>query len=330
MMKTYEHEIDMGITELVCANLNAFTVLEWRVDSPHPIIVIRPHVLNENDPRSHCSRGFNFAFASAYIGHKVGQAVGRSDVIELMKIKDKRSYVQELRIMFDWFRRDPQTARSAEWIFEGVLHARLSQPTMKIHLSTIDRGEVGPEGFTMVTMGDGETFTSLPALGNMLREKNGSQNIAVSAMGKYFRPAFGNLDAFDGLFILPSQTGSFPKGTIMLVQITIAEDHPMKISVLEKLSAWLPSKARSGQWIMLFVVPRGRAGFAKQRFVSVDRESGTGGAEARRWDEKIIQMTCFVSEKDIWDGAGELGIDIMATTLAGNPVAEVGPRVGSV
>ena len=64
--------------------------------------------------------------------------------------------------------------------------------------------------------------------------------------------------------------------------------------------------------------------------MSVDTESGPGGAETRRWDEKIIQMACFVSEKDIWDGAGELGIHSIATILAGNPVAEVGPRVGSI
>jgi len=307
----------MRITELVCSNLNAFTTSEWGVDSPHAIISIRPQALNEDDPRPHCSIGYRLALASAYIGHKVGQAVGRSDV-------------RKLRIMFNWFREDPQTARSAEWIFEGVIHARISHPTMKIHLSTIDRGALGPKGFTMMTTGAVGTFTSLAVLGNMLRGKNGSQNIAVSAMGKYFRPAFGNLDAFDGLFILPSQRGSFPKGTIMLIQITIAEDHPIKISALEKLSAALPSKARSGQWIMLFVVPRGRAGFAKQRFVSVDRRSGMGGAEARRWDEQVIQMACFVSEKDIWDGAGELGIDSIATILAGNPVAEVGPPVGSV
>jgi len=143
--------------------------------------------------------------------------------------------------MFNWFREYPQTARSAEWIFEGVIHARLSHPTMMIHLSTIDRGEVGPEGFSMVTTGAGETFISLAALGNMLRETKGSQNIAVSAMGKYFRPSFGNLSDIDGLFILASDTGPFPRGTIVLVQITLQEEHPIKISALEKLLAALPS-----------------------------------------------------------------------------------------
>ena len=293
-MDQYEMQVETKIRSL---NLNSFTTSEWSVDSPHGIIIIRPQA-NQDDPRPHCSLGFKLTLASAYIGHKVGQAVARSEL-------------QELRNMFNRFREVPHTAGSAGWIFEGVMHARLSQPTIKIHLNTIEKTTVEPGGFSMVTTGAEETFTSLAALGNMLRQKKGSHNIAVSAMGKYFHPSFSNLGAFDGLFILPSRKGSFPKGTIMLVQITIAEDHPIKISALEKLSAALPSKARSGQWIMLFVVPRGRAGFAKQRFVSVDKGSGTGGAEARRWDEKIIQMACFVSEKDIWDGAGELGIDSM-------------------
>ncbi|KAF8428246.1 hypothetical protein EV426DRAFT_571573 [Tirmania nivea] len=294
----YERELDVKISKLVRSDVQAFTTSEWGVDSPHAVILVLPASLDENDFRPHCSISSRLALASAYIGHKVGQAVGRS-------------VVQELRNTFEFFRQVPQTVRSAGWIFEGIMHARLSQPETEIHFGGIGRKEAGQERFSTATKCAGEMFTSLAVLGEMLREKKGSHKIGMSAMGKYFRPSFSNLGAFDGLLILPCDTASFPMGTIVLVQITLAEDHPIKISSLEKLYESLPADARGGKWVMLFMVPRPgshRVVFAKQRFESTNRGNAKGGGEARKWEEKVIQMVCFVEEKEIWDAGRTLGL----------------------
>jgi len=78
------------------------------------------------------------------------------------------------------------------------------------------------------------------------------------------------------------------------------------------------------------MVPRTHSAFPLQRFVPADRESRKSCADTRKWEEKTVQMACYVTDKEVWDGAGTLGIDGLATTKARELLAKVVAGVGYV
>lgn len=109
----YEPELDTKISNLVLSDIHAFTTSEWAVDTPHAVVLVLPASLDEDDMNPHCSIAHTLALASAYIGHKLGHAVGGSVLREL-----------QLQYTFDLFNRVPQSFPSAGWILRGIMHSR--------------------------------------------------------------------------------------------------------------------------------------------------------------------------------------------------------------
>jgi len=239
-MDEYGDLLQGKIVEAVKLSPNIALSTEFVVNCSHTIYTMRPWKI---DDYKYVSDRPAFGFATADIGRRIAGAT------ITISLKDAQR-------LHDFLLRQGATKTSAGWVFKAHMH------------QIFQRG--GPfvatkqGGSATITIESCEDFSRVSELGSLLRKEPGSQSINPDIIGRYFKPQRCNLPSLDWFAITKCATTGDP--VLVLFQITVSTEHPVKAEGLASIWAVIPQKFREAPPILVFVVPADVAStFASKR-----------------------------------------------------------------
>ena len=183
---------------------------------------------------------------------------------------------------------DLPTARPfADWIFEGLIHARLRRGG-KFHINRCDSSVW--ETFTLADSQQAATFKNVRALSNLLRQGPGSQAFNSDISGLYLQPEIPNFPAADALAVL-KDTGPWK---IILFQMTLSPAHGVKATALDALWEVLPHSLKISCNVYLVWVVRGSYLFSAQKVY--------GDIQEETWKKRLTQWVLKLNDPELHGG----------------------------
>jgi len=147
-------------------------------------------------------------------------------------------------------------------------------------------------------------FSQVSGIGDLLRERPGSQRIKPNIIGRYFKPQRCNLPSVDSFAV--TECAAAGGEVLVLFQMTVSTEHPVKAEGLASIWAVIPQALRRAPPILVFVVPANVAStFAfKRQSISGSANQTSGSTRSTRnhpdfetWEQYVLP----VSDKALWE-----------------------------
>ena len=254
----YDRLLQGKIVEAVKQDPQIAHSAEYGVNCSHTIYTMSPWKM---EPYKYVSDNEYYRLATADIGRKVAKAT------IAISLKDAQT-------LYEFLLGQGPTKTSAGWIFETRMH-QIFQRGGSFVATKQDRSkditiDINPESC--------KDFSKVSELGSLLRKEPGSRSIHPANIGGYFKPQHGNLPSVDSFAI--SKCATTKKPLLVLFQMTVSTEHPVKAEGLARIWAEIPQALRDTTPILVFVVPTDVANaFALKRQKISDSANKTSASE---------------------------------------------------
>ncbi|KAG0640763.1 hypothetical protein HOY80DRAFT_1021683 [Tuber brumale] len=176
---------------------------------------------------------YSARIASRYIAYKVYEKTQMESQLRCFELYNQLACQGQLR-------------SAAGWIFEAYAHDWLRNGgSFEADALPIEDHNTSPLEFTIFQSESLNYFTDANNLATQVRVE-GSRGIEPEVIGKYFLPYNANFESVDGLVFSALDT-------LILLQITMAKSHDIKLRGLQKLCQSLPDTIKNIQ--IVFVIP---------------------------------------------------------------------------
>ena len=279
-MDEYGDLLHGKIVEAVKLDPNIALSTEYGVNCSHTIYTMRPWKI---DDYKYVSDRPAYGFATADIGRRIAEAT------IAISLKDAQR-------LYDFLLGQGATKTSAGWVFEARMHQIFQRGGRFVATKQGGRATITID---IRSCGD---FSQVSGVGDLLRERPGSQRIKKKAIiGRYFKPQRCNLPSVDSFAV--TECAAAGGKVLVLFQMTVSTEHPVKAEGLASLWAVIPQALRRAPPILVFVVPADVAStFASKRQSisgSANQTSASNPPDFETWKQYVLP----VSDKTLWESA---------------------------
>ena len=281
-IREYRDELENKIHDAVQLDPNTVLSTEYGVNSSHTIYTMRPRKMKKYQ---YVSLHAAFGFATADIGRRIAEAT------IAISLKDAQR-------LYDFLLGQGATKTSAGWVFEVRMHQIFQRGGLFVATK-----QGGQETITIDIHSCGD-FSQVSGVGDLLRERPGSQRIKPDIIGRYFKPQHCNLPSVDSFAV--TECAAAGGEVLVLFQMTVSTEHPVKAEGLASIWAVIPQALRRAPPILVFVVPADVASrFASKKQIisgpanqtSASRRSTRNHPDFETWEQYVLP----VGEKTLWE-----------------------------